>query len=75
MMSSASTPGGATVGTDGQLAVILRTAQWAIDDLAHDLGASRATPDRIRELADALERVSVILRQRADEPPGSALGE
>lgn len=66
---------GKPMGNDGQLAVLLRTAQWAIDDLAHDLGASRVTPERLVEMADALEKVSVILRQRASEPVQLASGQ
>lgn len=68
--------GSATMGTDAQLAVLLRTAQWAMDDLAYDLGAERATPERMREMADALEKVTIILRQRADSSvpaPGDVL--
>jgi hypothetical protein len=57
--------------TDGQLAVVLRTTQWSLDDLAHDLGASRVTPERLVEMADALEKVAAILRQRAEQ--GAAL--
>lgn len=56
--------------TDGQLAVVLRSAQWALDDLAHDLGASRVNPARLREMAHALERIAVILRQRAKQGSG-----
>lgn len=53
--------------TDAQLAVLLRTAQWALDELAYDLPYGRATPARLEEMADALEKITFILRQRAQE--------
>lgn len=49
------------------LAVVLRTAQWTLDDLAHDLPAGRATLARLRELAVVLERLSALLRERSGE--------
>lgn len=60
------------MGTDAQLAVLLRTAMWSLDELAYDLPPGRATPERLREVADGLEKVANILRQRADSPPPAA---
>lgn len=56
---SAGTP--ATV-TDTQLALLLRHAQWALDDAAHDVPAGRATSQRRAELAGSLEALAVVLR-------------
>lgn len=47
---------------DGQLAVLLRTAQWEIDALAFDLPAGRCTPERREQLADALVKLAEVLR-------------
>lgn len=48
-----------------QLAGLLRTAEWTIDDVASDLPADRATPEQLRDLAIMLELISKILRQKA----------
>lgn len=47
---------------DGQLAVLLRTAQWEIDALAFDLPAGRCTSERREQLADALVKLAEVLR-------------
>lgn len=48
--------------TDLQLAVLLRQAQWALDDAAHELPAGRATVGRRVELAGTLEALALVLR-------------
>lgn len=48
--------------TDSQLSVLLRQAQWALDDAAHDVPAGRATVTRRIELAGSLEALAVVLR-------------
>jgi immunity protein Imm1 of predicted polymorphic toxin system len=50
-----------------RLAVVLRSAQWTLDDLAHDLPAGRCTPQRLRELATVLEQLAVALRAATGE--------
>lgn len=48
-----------------ELAVVLRAAQWSLDDLAHDLPAGRATPERLLDLATVLEQLAELLRTRS----------
>lgn len=55
-----------------ELAVVLRTVQWTLDDLAHDLPAGRATPQRLWELAALLEQLAVMLRARSGIVPGDS---
>lgn len=56
--------------TDSQLAVLLRQAQWALDEAAHDFPAGRGTPWRRAELAGTLEALAVVLR--ASVPDGAS---
>jgi hypothetical protein len=51
---------------DATLTVALRAAQWALDDIAHDLPTGRADTQRLRELAHGLETVAALLRTRSD---------
>jgi hypothetical protein len=44
------------------LAVALRSTQWALDDVAHDLPAGRADPDDLHQLAEVLEALAALLR-------------
>lgn len=54
--------------SDGaKLAVVLRSAQWTLDDLAHDLPAGRCTPQRLRDLATVLEQLATALRAASGE--------
>ncbi|MGH3907507.1 MAG: hypothetical protein ACRDTE_25520 [Pseudonocardiaceae bacterium] len=53
--------------TDSQLAVLLRQAQWALDDAAHDFPAGRVTPQRRVELAGRLEALALVLRASAPD--------
>lgn len=48
---------------DGQLAVLLRTAQWEIDALAFDLPAGRCTSERREQLVKLAEvlRPSMVI--------------
>jgi hypothetical protein len=48
-------------GDGAELAVVLRSVQWTLDDLAHDLPAGRATPQRMRDLATLLRRLAAHL--------------
>lgn len=68
--------------TDSQLTVLLRQAQWALDDAAHDLPAGRVPSQRRVELAGTLDALAVVLRASvagdADHPGESctpALGD
>ncbi|MGW0890456.1 hypothetical protein [Saccharopolyspora sp. NPDC002578] len=49
------------------LAVLLRQAQWALDDAAFDIGAGRATSEQREQLATALVRLAQALH--GDEQP------
>ncbi|GAB2665262.1 hypothetical protein GCM10027271_25330 [Saccharopolyspora gloriosae] len=49
------------------LAVLLRQAQWALDDAAFDIGAGRATTGQREQLAAALVRLAQALH--GDEQP------
>ena len=53
--------------TDSQLSVLLRQAQWALDDAAHDVPAGRTTVERRVELAGTLEALAVVLRASAPD--------
>lgn len=55
--------------TDAQLAVLLRQAQWALDDAAHDVPAGRATSRQRAELAGTLEALALLLRTPAPQLP------
>lgn len=48
------------------LTVIVRHAQWVLDDLANDLPAGRVTVERRREVANALADMARMLRESAD---------
>jgi hypothetical protein len=48
-----------------RLAGEMRTTQFALDDLAAEVGADRDTPDQLNELADRLEQMTQVLRLRA----------
>jgi len=43
------------------LAVLLRQAQWALDDAAFDIGAGRSTPEQRAALAHALTQLAQAL--------------
>ncbi|MGH4014628.1 MAG: hypothetical protein ACRDSL_12030 [Pseudonocardiaceae bacterium] len=51
--------------TGSQLAVLLRQAQWALDDAAHDFPAGRVSAQRREELAVTLEGLAVVVRASA----------
>lgn len=58
-------------GADGaKLAVVLRSAQWALDDVAHDLPAGQCTSEQLRHLAETLARLSHALRAASGEVQG-----
>jgi hypothetical protein len=56
---------------DTQLAVLLRRAQWMLDDAAHDLPAGRCTDDDREMLASVLDELTAALR--GQELPPSAV--
>ena len=60
--------------TDSQLAVLLRQAQWTLDEAAHHFPAGRGTPQRREELAGTLETLAAIVRASVpvDPRPASA---
>lgn len=56
------------------LAVLLRSVQWHLDDVAHDLPAGRTTADQREELATSLEALAELVRAvptiiEGDSPP------
>lgn len=61
---------------DAQLAVLLRKAEWMLDDAAHEVGGGRlSTADR-EALAVALDELAGALRERREtgaltDPSGS----
>lgn len=59
--------------TDTQLAVLLRQAQWALDDAAHDVPAGRVSTQCRMELARTLEALAVVLRSSAPDGAGHSL--
>lgn len=62
---------GVPVGiTDSQLAVLLRQAQWALDDAAHDLPVGRATGGQREQLAATLETLALVLRAPVPDHAG-----
>ena len=62
---------GVPVGvTDSQVAVLLRQAQWALDDAAHEFPAGRATVGRRVELAGRLETLALVLRTSVSKVAG-----
>ncbi|MEB3369872.1 hypothetical protein [Saccharopolyspora mangrovi] len=60
-----STPAGGT-SDDRELAVVLRKAQWLLDDTAHHLLAGRCGPEEREALATTLEQLAALVR---DRPP------
>ncbi len=52
------------MSADAELAVVIRQAQWLLDDTAHDQPAQRYPPDKQQELAEVLESLAVLLRHR-----------
>lgn len=55
-------------GRSRALAVLLRQAQWSLDDAAFDLGAGRSTREQRQALADNLTRLADALREIDDMP-------
>lgn len=45
------------------LVVVIRQAQWLLDDVAHDLPAGRVSPEKGDELAVILESLATLVRQ------------
>ncbi|MGH3910825.1 MAG: hypothetical protein ACRDRM_08320 [Pseudonocardiaceae bacterium] len=56
------------------MAVLLRQAQWALDDAAHDFPAGRVTPGRRAELAETLEALAVVLRAAVPDATDRGVG-
>jgi hypothetical protein len=65
------------VSPEVALGVLLRTVQWHLDDVAHDLPAGRTTTAQREELATSLEALAeliralptIIKRARPPDPP------
>jgi hypothetical protein len=47
------------------LAVLLRRAQWLLDDLAYQVGAGRLDADDFHAAATTLDEISLLLREKA----------
>lgn len=62
MTSDRPQPAGRDVPPEVALAVLLRTVQWHLDDVAHDLPAGRATAEQREELATSLEALAGLVR-------------
>lgn len=57
-------------GDGAELAVVLRSVQWTLDDLAYDLPAGRATPQGMRNLATLLRHLAAHLDTASGIVPG-----
>jgi hypothetical protein len=55
-------PAGCNVPPEVALAVLLRTVQWHLDDVAHALPAGRTTANQREELATSLEILAELVR-------------
>jgi hypothetical protein len=51
-----------------QLAVMLRSIQWLVDDAAHKLPTGQAPPDELIALAKSMEETAQCLRYNAESP-------
>lgn len=54
-------------GRDAALAVLLRKAEWMLDDAAHALGNERLTTTDREALAEALTELAGALREHGHE--------
>jgi len=52
---------------DTALAVLLRKAEWMLDEAAFEVGGGRYSDQQRRELATALNELSAALRESTDE--------
>ena len=52
---------------DTALAVLLRKAEWMLDEAAFEVGGGRFGDQQRRELATALDELSAALRKPTDE--------
>lgn len=57
------------------LAVLLRQAQWRLDDAAFEVGAGRSTREQRQALADELRHLADVLRAADDAPMVIDAGE
>ncbi|WP_141921332.1 hypothetical protein [Halopolyspora algeriensis] len=55
-----------------RLAVLLRRAQWELDDVAHALPEGRVSGAQCRTLAEGLEQLAGALRDHAADTSESA---
>ncbi|QUG99895.1 hypothetical protein HUO13_02925 [Saccharopolyspora erythraea] len=53
---------------DRALVVVLRQAQWLLDDAAHDIPGDRYSPQQSEELANTLDKLAEHVRHRAGLP-------
>lgn len=57
-------------GDGAELAVALWSVRSTLDDLAHDLPAGRASPERLRDLATLFRQLAAHLDAVSGMPPG-----
>lgn len=53
------------MGDDARIAGLLRTTEWACEEMAHGLPAGRVTEQEMTDLAERLEGMAQLLRLRA----------
>jgi hypothetical protein len=56
------------VSSVAALAVLIRQAQWLLDDVAANIQSGRVTPEQGRDLASILERLAEVVRDQTAEP-------
>jgi hypothetical protein len=65
---------------EGDLARLLRQAQWMLDDAAFAIPEGRCSAEEQRELAEMLDQLASLMHQNAarsmviDAPPGEGAG-
>lgn len=62
-------------GDDTQLAVLLRKAQWMLDDAAHEIGCGRLSSSDRDQLAAALDELAGALRDYRTQYEATVDGE
>lgn len=53
------------------MAVLLRKTQWLLDDVAYELAAGRGAVLDLRQVASALDEVTLLLRENSCLPGAS----
>ncbi|MFC7343255.1 hypothetical protein [Saccharopolyspora griseoalba] len=57
------------------IAVLLRKAQWLLDDVAYEVAAGRSKAIDLSEVAGVLEGVATVLRSCEDAAPASPIAD